>query len=74
MAVADTLEPTSAHKLLPLNHDYINMPQPLLLDDVQNFALQIASGLEHLKEMKVWRSILFLVMFHLVCFFLGYSL
>ena len=53
VAVADALEPTPAHKLLPLNHDYINTPQPLLLDDVQNFALQIASGLEHLKKMKV---------------------
>lgn len=53
VAVADTFEPSLAHKLWPLNHDYINAPQPLLLEDIHNFGLQIASGLEHLKKMKV---------------------
>ena len=53
LAMAEVSELPSAHRVWPISHDYINMPQPLLLKDIHNFALQIASGLEHLKEMKV---------------------
>lgn len=37
-----------------VTHDYINSKGFLYMEDVQNFALQIASGLKHLEEQKVF--------------------
>ena len=42
-----------AHGVWPLRHDYINSPRMLSIEDISNFALQIASGLSHLKSVKV---------------------
>jgi hypothetical protein len=50
-----SLMPT-AHQVWPLLHDYIRIPTRLNPDDFYNFALQIASGLEHLNDMKVGGS------------------
>ena len=40
----------------PLTHDYINSKGLLYMEDVQNFALQIACGLKHLEDMQVGRE------------------
>ena len=37
----------------PITHDYVNSKGPLYVEDVQSFALQIASGLRHLEQEKV---------------------
>ena len=42
-----------AHGVWPLHHDYINSPRMLSIEDISNFALQIASGLSHLNSVKV---------------------
>ena len=42
-----------AHSVAPLTHDYINSKGLLYMEDVQNFALQIASGLKHLEDIQV---------------------
>lgn len=42
-----------AHHVCPLLHDYVNMPTKIGTGDFQNFAFQIASGLDHLNKMKV---------------------
>ena len=42
-----------AHSVAPLTHDYVNSKGLLYMEDVQNFALQIACGLKHLEESQV---------------------
>ncbi len=42
-----------AHAVCPLTHDYINTKGLIHMEDVQNFALQIACGLQHLENMQV---------------------
>lgn len=42
-----------AHTLAPIMHDYINCKGLVYMEDVENFALQIASGLKHLSEMEI---------------------
>eukprot|EP00731_Ephydatia_muelleri_P021012 Em0013g739a len=42
-----------AHSLAPIMHDYINCKGLVHMEDVENFALQIASGLKHLSEMEI---------------------
>lgn len=42
-----------AHTVCPLTHDYINTKGLIFMEDVQNFALQIACGLQHLENMQV---------------------
>ena len=37
----------------PLTHDYINSRGLLYMEDVQNFALQIACGLKNLEDIQV---------------------
>ena len=45
-----------AHSVAPLTHDYINNKGLIYMEDVQNFALQIACGLKHLEDCQVgWR-------------------
>lgn len=46
-----------AHSLAPIMHDYINCKGLVHMEDVENFALQIASGLKHLSEMEVCKII-----------------
>ena len=43
-----------AHSVSPLTHDYVNSKGLLYMEDVQNFALQIACGLKHLEDIQVW--------------------
>ena len=43
----------TAHTVAPLTHDYVNSKGLLYMEDVQNFALQIACGLKHLEEIQV---------------------
>jgi hypothetical protein len=54
-AFSDTLadDSFSAHTVAPLTHDYVNSKGLLYMEDVQNFALQIACGLKHLEESQV---------------------
>ena len=42
-----------AHTVAPLTHDYVNCKGLLYMEDVQNFALQIACGLKHLEDIQV---------------------
>ena len=42
-----------AHTVAPLTKDYINCKGIIHMEDVQNFALQIACGLQHLENNKV---------------------
>ena len=42
-----------AHSIAPITHDYINSKGIVYMEDVQNFALQIACGLQHLESMQV---------------------
>ena len=42
-----------AHTVAPLTHDYVNSKGLLYMEDVQNFALQIACGLKHLEDIQV---------------------
>ena len=42
-----------AHPAPPLSHDYLNCKGLMYMEDVQTFALQIASGLQHLETMEV---------------------
>ena len=42
-----------AHTVAPLTHNYVNSKGLLYMEDVQNFALQIACGLKHLEEIQV---------------------
>ena len=42
-----------AHSVAPIGHDYINTKGLVYMEDVHNFALQIACGLEHLANMQV---------------------
>ena len=44
---------TVAHTIAPLTHDYVNSKGLLYMEDIQNFALQIACGLKHLEECQV---------------------
>ena len=44
-----------AHSVAPLTHDYVNSKGLLYMEDVQNFALQIACGLKHLEDIQVYR-------------------
>ena len=55
MAVlAPGVSPTSlAHSVAPLMHDYANCKGVVYMEDVQNFALQIAYGLQHLEKLQV---------------------
>ena len=43
-----------AHSVSPLTQDYMNSKGFLYMEDVQNFALQIACGLKHLEDIQVW--------------------
>ena len=49
------ITPTSnmAHSIAPLTHDYVNNKGLLYMEDIQNFALQIACGLKHLEDIEV---------------------
>ena len=42
-----------AHTVAPITTDYVNCRGLIHMEDVQNFALQIASGLKHLEAMDV---------------------
>ena len=42
-----------AHTVAPLTHDYVNTKGLIYMEDVQNFALQIACGLKHLEDIQV---------------------
>ena len=42
-----------AHTVAPIGHDYINTKGLVYMEDVRNFALQIACGLQHLASMQV---------------------
>ena len=42
-----------AHTVSPLSHDYVNSKGLVYMEDVMNFALQIACGLQHLQNMQV---------------------
>ena len=42
-----------AHAVAPIGHDYINTKGLVYMEDVHNFALQIACGLQHLASMQV---------------------
>ena len=42
-----------AHSVAPIGHDYINSKGLVYMEDVHNFALQIACGLQHLASMEV---------------------
>lgn len=42
-----------AHSVAPIGHDYINTKGLVYMEDVHNFALQIACGLQHLATMQV---------------------
>jgi serine/threonine protein kinase len=42
-----------AHSVAPLGHDYINSKGLVYMEDVHNFALQIACGLQHLASMEI---------------------
>ena len=46
---------SNAHSVAPLTHDYVNSKGLLYMEDVQNFALQIACGLKHLEDIQVYR-------------------
>ena len=43
-----------AHSVAPIGHDYINSKGMVYMEDVHNFALQIACGLQHLASMEVY--------------------
>ena len=43
-----------AHTVSPLAHDYVNSKGLVYMEDVMNFALQIACGLQHLQNMQVY--------------------
>lgn len=45
-----------AHTLSPISHDYINTKGLIFMEDIPNFALQIACGLEHLENMQVTKK------------------
>ena len=42
-----------AHTIAPIGHDYLNTKGLVYMEDVHNFALQIACGLQHLASMQV---------------------
>ncbi|CAI8041698.1 Vascular endothelial growth factor receptor 3 [Geodia barretti] len=42
-----------AHSVAPIGHDYINSKGLVYMEDVHNFALQIACGLQHLASMEI---------------------
>ena len=42
-----------ADSVAPLMHDYVNCKGLLYMEDVTNFALQLARGLKHLEDIKV---------------------
>ena len=42
-----------AHLVAPIGHDYINSKGLVYMEDVHNFALQIACGLQHLASLQV---------------------
>jgi len=44
---------TPASDIVSLSRDYLNTPGPLFNEDLVNFALQIAHGLQHLEKLKV---------------------
>ena len=54
-AFSDALADDSsiANMLAPLTHDYVNTKGLIYMEDVQNFALQIACGLKHLQNSQV---------------------
>lgn len=43
-------ESCTAHRLRPLHKEYLENPSELLPEDILNFALQIAQGMEHLQK------------------------
>ena len=43
-----------AHSVTPIGHDYINTKGLVYMEDVHNFALQIACGLQHIASMQVY--------------------
>jgi hypothetical protein len=49
----DTAPVPLAHSVTPIGHDYINTKGLVYMEDVHNFALQIACGLQHLANMQV---------------------
>ena len=48
-----------AHSVASIGHDYINSKGLVYMEDVHNFALQIACGLQHLASMQVHISMTF---------------
>jgi hypothetical protein len=42
-----------AHSVAPIGHDYINSKGLVYMEDVHNFAIQIACGLQHLANMQI---------------------
>jgi len=44
---------TPASEIVSLSRDYLNSPGLLFNEDIVNFALQIAYGLQHLEKLKV---------------------
>ena len=53
-AISDALGGAlTAHSVVPLTHNYVNSKGLLYMEDVQNFALQIACGLKHLEDIQV---------------------
>ena len=53
----DTAPVPLAHSITPIGHDYINTKGLVYMEDVHNFALQIACGLQHLANMQVLHSL-----------------
>ena len=53
VAQAKTEAKSLTHTIAPVSTDYINCRGLIHMEDVQNFALQIASGLKHLEAMDV---------------------
>ena len=53
VAHAGTPMTSFAHTVAPISTDYVNCKGLIQMEDVQNFALQIASGLKHMEAMNV---------------------
>ena len=49
-----------AHTVAPISNDYVNCRGLIQMEDVQNFALQIASGLKHLENMNVCELLVYI--------------
>ncbi|KAL5470980.1 hypothetical protein EMCRGX_G029049 [Ephydatia muelleri] len=53
VAHAGTPMTSFAHTVAPITTDYVNCKGLIQMEDVQNFALQIASGLKHMEAMNI---------------------